>query len=102
MMRPDAKVEKVYLYQRSWISDSSKTLGSYVITAARANLAAPKRTPLRSEMRRTSRPSWEAKNDRHSYDPLSTILGCGVFQGSCRVNRLTMLLFSQRFALDPG
>ncbi|MDU8488363.1 hypothetical protein RYA07_08020, partial [Pseudomonas syringae pv. actinidiae] len=25
----------------------------------------------------------------------------GVFQGSCRVNRLTMLLFSQRFALDP-
>ncbi|EPN04947.1 hypothetical protein A253_08982, partial [Pseudomonas syringae pv. actinidiae ICMP 19102] len=23
----------------------------------------------------------------------------GVFQGSCRVNRLTMLLFSQRFAL---
>ncbi|MDU8472852.1 hypothetical protein, partial [Pseudomonas syringae] len=26
----------------------------------------------------------------------------GVFQGSCRVNRLTMLLFSQRFALDPG
>ncbi|WP_238804204.1 UvrD-helicase domain-containing protein, partial [Pseudomonas syringae] len=24
----------------------------------------------------------------------------GVFQGSCRVNRLTMLLFSQRFALD--
>ncbi|MDU8637049.1 transposase domain-containing protein, partial [Pseudomonas syringae] len=28
--------------------------------------------------------------------------GLGVFQGSCRVNRLTMLLFSQRFALDPG
>ncbi|WP_146053300.1 hypothetical protein, partial [Pseudomonas amygdali] len=26
----------------------------------------------------------------------------GVFQGSCRVNRLTMLLFSQRLALDPG
>ncbi|MDU8081938.1 hypothetical protein RX812_28265, partial [Pseudomonas syringae pv. actinidiae] len=26
----------------------------------------------------------------------------GVFQGSCRVNRLTMVLFSQRFALDPG
>ena len=26
----------------------------------------------------------------------------GVFQGSCRVNRLTMPLFSQPVALDPG
>ncbi|POR68057.1 hypothetical protein BKM25_28000, partial [Pseudomonas avellanae] len=32
---------------------------------------------------------------------LGLVIG-GVFQGSCRVNRLTMLLFSQRLALDPG
>lgn len=30
------------------------------------------------------------------------VLGDGVFQGNCRVNRLTMPLFSRPVALDPG
>ena len=35
-------------------------------------------------------------------DNVLTLVGNGVFQGSCRVNRLTMPLVSRSVALDPG
>lgn len=63
----------------------------------RLNQAHDCRSPFSAAQRPCEEPVFASKR---SWPNL--VVGYGVFQGSCRVNRLTMPLFSRPVALDPG
>ncbi|WP_080034362.1 IS66 family insertion sequence element accessory protein TnpB, partial [Pseudomonas syringae] len=80
MMRPDAKVEKVYLYPKP--VDFRKSIDG---------LAALVELDIKVAV---FDPVLFVFLNRHR-NRVKILYWDGVFQGSCRVNRLTMLLFSQ-------